>query len=312
MKISGKRVFVTGGAGVIGMELVPRLLDMGAIVFVGDLKSEPVEFRGKVTYRQGDLNDLTVLELQDFAPEIIIHLAATFERSNETLNFWGENFHHNIKLSHHLMSIAQHISSLKRVIFTSSYLIYDQDLYQFNKAQVKPKKLSETDPIRPRNLTGMAKLAHEQELRFLASFDECRFSYLCIRIFRGYGRRSRDVISRWVRSLLIGENISVYRPEGMFDYIDAVDNAEGIARLAFCESAVGIVNLGTGRARRISDVLDILKQYFPSAIIEYQDSNIPYEASEACTNKLELLINWKPVRTLEETIPEIIQFEKML
>lgn len=308
--LSGKRVFVTGGAGVIGLELVPRLLSMGAIVFVGDLKPQPVKFSGLVTYRQGDLNDLTISEFLEFAPDILIHLAATFERSSETLSFWGENFHHNVKLSHHLMTLGQQSETLKRIIFASSYLIYDQNLYQFNEAQTKPKRLSETDPIRPRNLTGMAKLAHERELEFLASFDECKFSTLSVRIFRGYGRRSRDVISRWVRSLLRGEKISVYRPEGIFDYINAADSAEGLARLTFCDSAVGIVNLGTGHARRVSDVIAILKQYFPSASIEHQECDIDFEASEACTQRLESLVNWKPNRTLEETIPEIIHFEK--
>lgn len=310
MQISGKRVFVTGGAGVIGLELIPILVNMGANIYVGDLKPQPIEFRGLVMYRQGDLNSLAISELLEFSPDVLIHLAATFERSSETLGFWAENFHHNIKLSHHLMTLVQQCESVKRVIFASSYLIYDQDLYQFNNPQSTPKKLSEIDPIRPRNLTGMAKLAHEQELQFLTGFDQCRFSTLCVRIFRGYGRNSRDVISRWVRNLLNGENISVYRQEGIFDYINAKDSAEAIARLAFCEKAIGIVNLGTGRARRVSDVVNTLKKYFPNACIQNEECDIKFEASEACTKKLESLINWKPNRTLEETIPEIIEFER--
>ena len=75
----------------------------------------------------------------------------------------------------------------------------------------------------------------------------------CARIFRGYGCNSRDVISRWVRALLAGEPINVFRPEGIFDYIYAEDSAEGLIRLA--ESNVtGIINLGTGRGRRVQEV----------------------------------------------------------
>ena len=40
------RVFISGGAGVIGLELVPRLLEAGADVLVEDLKSKPREFIG--------------------------------------------------------------------------------------------------------------------------------------------------------------------------------------------------------------------------------------------------------------------------
>ena len=308
--MKGLRVFVTGGAGVIGMELVPRLVDIGADVLVGDLKPQPDVFRGSLRYRQGDLNELTAAELQAFDPEILIHLAATFERSTETSAFWDENFHHNVKLSHHLMGLARNCLHLKRVVFASSYLIYAPPLYQFDSPQQKPVKLIESDPIRPRNLTGMAKLSHEQELQFLTGFPDCRFSTLCVRIYRGYGLRSRDVISRWIRSLLKGEGIEVYRPEGYFDYIYAADSAEGLIRLSLCDKASGIVNLGTGRSRRVADVVNLLRVHFPSADIEQADSDIPFEASEACTAKLESLIGWRPTRTLEKTIPEIIAFER--
>ena len=304
------RIFVTGGAGVIGLEMIPLLVSMGADVLVGDLKPQPESFKNLVRYRHGDINDMTQEEIASFDPEVVIHLAATFERSVETLGFWEENFQHNVKLSHHVASLARHCKQLRRVIFASSYLIYDQKLYQHETAQAAPYSLKEDDPIRPRNLTGMAKLAHEQELQFLESFADNQFSTLCVRIYRGYGRRSRDVISRWIRSLIKGQAIFVYRPEGIFDYIYAADSAEGLLRLAMSDKATGIVNLGTGCSRSVADVIDILKSHFPAAEINYQASDIYFEASQADTHKLESLIDWKPTRKLEETIPEIIAYEK--
>jgi carbamoyl-phosphate synthase large subunit len=62
----------------------------------------------------------------------VIHLAATFERSAESYEFWEENFRHNVRLSHHLMSLAKDAPSVKRVVFASSYLIYDPSLYQIS------------------------------------------------------------------------------------------------------------------------------------------------------------------------------------
>ena len=307
--MKGTRIFVTGGAGVIGMELIPMLVNLGADVLVGDLKVEPEEFRGIIRYRQGDLRQLSESELRKFDPELVFHLAATFERSTETAGFWDENFNHNVALSHHIMSLARSCESLKRVVFASSYLIYDPALYLFGSMQKEPRGLTEGDRILPRNLTGMAKLAHEQELQFLTSFADCQFSSISVRIFRGYGRRSRDVISRWIRSLINGESISVYRPEGFFDYIYAADSAEGLIRLAMCAKATGIVNLGTGQSRCVSDVIQILQSYFPSAAITHVLSDIPFEASQASTSRLESLLNWKPTRTLETTIPEMIEFE---
>ena len=73
------RVFVSGGSGVIGMELIPKLCALGAQVLVGDLKPRPKSFSKDVQYRQGDLNTMTAQEFEAFAPDLFIHLAATFE-----------------------------------------------------------------------------------------------------------------------------------------------------------------------------------------------------------------------------------------
>lgn len=305
-----KRVFVSGGAGVIGLELIPRLVERGTTVFVGDLKAKPQSFPAGVRYRQGDLNDLTKQEIEDFAPDIFIHLAATFERSTETYGFWEENYWHNVRLSHHLMTLLKDLPALKRVVFASSYLIYDPALYQFGSPQANPLSLKETDRILPRNLTGMAKLAHEIELQFLNQFKSTSFTSVCARIFRGYGKNSRDVISRWIRTLLAGEAIKVYRPEGLFDYIYAGDSAEGLVRLASHNTTTGIINLGTGSSRRISDIINILRSYFPDMKVVEECSDIPFEASQADMTTYYATIGWKPELDLEQTIPEIIAYEK--
>ena len=106
--------------------------------------------------------------------------------------------------------------------------------------------LKEIDPIEPRNLTGMAKLAHECELNFLSKHYNEKFNTVIVRIFRGYGIGSRDVISRWVRSLINKEPIEVYGEQSIFDYIYSKDTAEGLARIASSDYS-GILNLGSGK-----------------------------------------------------------------
>ena len=121
--VQNKNVFISGGAGVIGRELVSKLYKMGANIFVGDLEDRPVEFPDSVKYRKGDLNYITKEELDAFSPEIFFHLAATFERSEETYAHWEENFWHNIRLSNYLMTLMREISSLKRGYSTPSILV---------------------------------------------------------------------------------------------------------------------------------------------------------------------------------------------
>ncbi|GAB3578253.1 NAD-dependent epimerase/dehydratase family protein [Hymenobacter daeguensis] len=312
MELPFKRIFISGAAGVIGQEMVRRLAALPADIQVlaGDLKPRPADFPDRFQYRQGDLNFLTEPEIAAFAPDLFIHLAATFERSTETYGFWEENFRHNVQLSHHLMTVQKDLPSLRRVVFASSYLIYDPALYTFAEVPAQPRSLRETDPILPRNLTGMAKLAHEIELRFLDTFRAAQFSTVAPRIYRGYGRNGRDITSRWVRMLLAGEEITVYGAESFFDYLYAADTAEGLLRLAAAEAVTGLVNLGTGRARRVAEVVDVLRQNFPQMRAKYVASDIPFEASQADMALWSSQIDWLPPTTLEVAIPEIIAFER--
>lgn len=307
--MKNKRIFVSGGAGVIGTALVNRLIEQGADVFVGDLKPCPKPWLGIVKYRQGDLTEINREELLAFDPEIFFHLAATFERSEESYSFFNENFQHNIKLSHHLIQCLQSSRSLKRVVFASSYLIYDPSLYQFNQPQEEPSPLSEESSIYPRNICGAAKLFHELELRFISHFLSEHLSCISARIFRVYGQGSHDVISRWIRSALRKEPITLFCPEGKFDYIFADDVAEGLLKLAKCSES-GVVNLGSGNARSIGEVVQILKEHFPDLKTDVEQSNIPYESSSADLTKLKTMTGWSPPHRLETAIPKIISFEK--
>lgn len=310
MKWTDKRVFISGGAGVIGTVLAERLRELGAAIFVGDLKPKPSKWPLDVRYRQGDLNYIAKKELDDFRPEYFFHLAATFERSAETYDFWKENYCHNVRLSNRLMDCLKESVSLKRVIFASSYLIYNPDLYNFEEEQKHAVRLSEGDPIAPRNLCGAAKLMHETELKFLTSFSNINFSAVCARIFRVYGRNSRDIVSRWIKALLNNETITVYRPEGLFDYIFADDVAEGLIKLAQSE-ATGIVNLGNDNARQINEILQVLNDHFPDMKKTMEGTDLPYEASQANMERFKAVTGWAPEYQIERGIKEIIEYERV-
>lgn len=302
-----KKVFISGGAGVIGTELVRTLYKTGARIFVGDLKPRPLDWPEDIGYRQGDLNFISQDELDRFGPEIFFHLAASFERSTESYEFWDEQWHNNVLLSHHLMTLLKNSRTLKKVVFPSSYLIYDKKLYCFENPQDKPRSLKETDFVAPRNLTGSAKLNHEIELNFIRAFKN--IEVVNARIYRSYGKNSRDIISRWIRLLLDGKAIGVYHPENIFDYIYAGDGAEGLLRLGAAAWS-GTINLGSGHAHKVADVVSILKKHFPALKQKNSSSRDLFEASQADTTLLQAVTGWRPETSLEEAIRDIIIFEK--
>ena len=307
-----QRVVVTGAAGVIGRELVTRLLAEGHELLTLDREPMPPALAGRVRHCQVDLAVGGMEEIRDFAPETVHHLAAAFERSEEEPGFWPVNYHDNVLVTHRLHSLLRELRSVATYIFASSYLIYRPDLYAFDTAQETARPLREDDPTRPRNLCGAAKYLAEQEIDFLTRVDALPVRAVKARIYRVYGRGSRCVISRWVRALLRCETITVHNAGNRFDYVFAGDVAEGLSRLARSPAAEGVINLATGRSRRVAEVVEILGHTInaaPALIRSGADAPV-YEASEADIARLEACTGWRPGIALEEGIRLIVDYER--
>lgn len=308
-----KRILITGAAGVIGTQLVQLLQDRGEFELVaGDLKPRPQEFCSSVNYIQEDLNELTQSTWDAFDPEVVFHLAASFERSTESLDFWAENMINNVELSHKIASLASKSKNKTRLIFPSSYLVYDPRNYMSESGSPPDQsvRLSSNSSLNPRNLVGAAKLYHENELRFMTGFPDSQIDAVIVRIYRGYGLGSRDVISRWIRSLLRGERINAFGLDSRFDFIYCKDSAAALAAIGLNSGFTGICDLGSGVTTSIREVVDIVQDHFPNSKIEIHDDPYPVENSCADTELLEGQTAWKPKYSVLEGVKEIIQYEQ--
>ena len=137
------------------------------------------------------------------------------------------------------------------------------------------------------------------------------FTTISARIYRVYGLNSRDIISKWVRMALNGEELIVFQKENMFDYIFAGDVAEGLIKMAENVQENEIINLATGTPRKIEDVIRIIKEHIPNTMIKEVNKRTSFEASCADILKLVKLTRWQPTITPENGIKKIIQYEKI-
>ena len=302
------KVFVSGAAGVIGRQLVIQLLDKGYEVTGGDTKPRPNEFPDSVTYVEGDLNELNQKQWDLISPSIFFHLAATFQRTSESVEYWPDWFENNIQLSHHLITLARNGKGLSRVVFASSYLIYNSDKYMLGGNQ-SPLVLSENETTDPRNLIGLAKLLHERELDFLQATGNVAFTSVSARIFRGFGLGSRDVISRWIRALLADEKIEVYDDQGSFDFTYCKDAASGLLALGTSTNYSGVVNVSSGVSTKIKDVVLMLLEIFPEGKVVSRGSRDTVERSNGNLSLIESLTGWKPAYSLSSALKEIAEYE---
>lgn len=306
--LKDKKILITGAAGVIGKELVEILQQKGAYIRAVDLVEKPKEFGDSIEYYQNDLSHPIAQFLFRFEPDYVFHLAADFERSQEDALFWDSNFTNNILASHYLLKEVVKYKTLKKFIFASSYLIYNKELYHNNSTTAN--MLSEESSIDPRNLCGVAKLQTERDIEFLCEQAGYRFDYVSARIFRVYGKGSRDIISRWVRLALQGEKLSIFDQQNSFDYIYAGDVASGLVKMIESKDAQGVVNLGTGMSTTIRDVAAIITKLLSSARIQNTEESIYTESSCADVTKLKKVTGWLPSTSLEDGIRKIIAYEQ--
>ena len=306
---------VTGGAGVIGRELIVLLSEEGANILSIDREPLMMPEQTSVSHIQRDLATDNLDELVKFQPQIILHLAATFERSVESPEFWETNWHDNILASHRVASLVNKMNDLDVFVFASSYLVYSTSLYLTPSLLDKVVYLREGDFKAPRNLCGAAKFYTEKEIDFTKEFWGSSLRTIHARIYRVYGCGSKDVISRWIRAALSGEENQVYNRQNRFDFIFARDVAEGLLRMVQSKKAEGPINLGSGVSRSIQGVLDIICKYVPGLqprIKEIKDINQPFEASCADLTRLKEVTGWTPPTSLEEGIRTVLEFEQSL
>jgi nucleoside-diphosphate-sugar epimerase len=309
--LAGQRVLVTGGAGVIGRETLIRLSALGAVVLSVDRLPLVGRVPDGVDHLVADLAFANLGPIERFRPRHVVHLAATFERSIESPEFWEQNWNDNVIVTHRLAESATRMGGLESFVFASSYLVYDPAQYSFADIPAAPTALAEDARLRPRNLCGAAKLYGEAELLFARDVQRAGFRSVFARIFRVYGRGSRDVVSRWVRAALAGERIDVYHAENRFDYVYSGDVAEGLIRMAATPGASGPINLATGKARPVSAVIETIQKATRRDLdVNPQTADEPFEASAADTRRLTAVLGWSPPIALEDGVRQLVAFER--
>jgi UDP-glucose 4-epimerase len=142
-------ILVTGATGLVGMRLLPRLVETG--VDCRALMRRGKEGPAGVTVVEGDLLDPASLTQAVTGVSAIIHLASVF-RSPDTDLIWKSN----LDATRNLITATQAHAPGARFIMASTSNIYDID---------SPRPGREDDAATPAHAYPASKLAAENELR---------------------------------------------------------------------------------------------------------------------------------------------------
>lgn len=173
-------ILVTGGTGLVGSRLLPRLVESGfdcrAVVRPGKVvpAAAPVEC---------DLLDLASLARAVEGVEAIVHFAAVL-RTPDADAIWKAN----LEGTRNLIAAAKAYVPQARFIMASTGLVYDEDL---------PRPAREDDSAAPTAAYPASKVAAERELR------ESGLTWSVLRLGFVYGdgdghlERAPEVFGRW-------------------------------------------------------------------------------------------------------------------
>lgn len=145
------RVFVTGGSGFIGGEVVDQLVKRGADVCNYDVKA-PVRGMHMGCWREGNILDTANLSaaVREFAPQALVHLAAKADISAK--NTW-DDFASIHKGTSNVLAVTEKAGTIRRFANVSTQLVIGPDY--------APRSLLD---FKPYTLYGHAKAYAEAEL----------------------------------------------------------------------------------------------------------------------------------------------------
>ena len=190
MDLTGQRIVVTGGAGLVGSHLAGRLSGDNDVVVADDLsKGSRDRVPGGVTFVQADLTDAgDVADVITADVDAVFHLAAYTDT-----NFAEPRrlFEENTEMTYNVLERMADVG-VDHVAFTSSSTVYGE------APRPTPEDFA---PLEPISVYGASKLADEGLLSTYAHTED--FTVWCFRFANIVGPHQRgNVIPDFIEKLL--------------------------------------------------------------------------------------------------------------
>jgi UDP-glucose 4-epimerase len=335
MFYSGKKIFITGGAGFIGSSLTNQLIKNGATTTIGDnLSSGRLENilriwnennlkyrRTSWGYQAENEHKYVYTDFREFndtlkaisSHEIIFHLAANFG-GRGYIDTRPADCCENFSINENVIKAASK-NSVERIQYASTACVYPYDLQKkYNSKYL----LKEADAIKHNWANadqeyGWAKLMGELTLK--AYHKQYNLKGSITRYVTAYGPWENDThaIIALIRRAINREDPFVIWGSGNqdrdFTFVDDIVSGT----LAACEKITNtdVVNLGTSVRYTIKDVVNLIFE-----IIDWKPKEIIFDKSKSEGVKTRALdiqkakrtINWKPQFTLEQGLKKTIKW----
>lgn len=263
MILHGRRVAVTGGAGLIGSFLVDRLLAAGALVTVADdfskgRRAHLAHCVDRIEIREGNLEERDAMDAALDGAEIVFHLASRAYGVGFSAGNHLAILEHNEKITGNLVA-ALRTRPVAHLLVTSSSCVYRDD----GPDTLDERALFDGEPEQVNWGYGWAKRLMEQKCLLLAR--ETGVPLTIVRPFNIYGERyawlgnNSQAIPMQVKKVLDGDDPVVIWGSGRQrrNYLHAIDCADAMAGLVEA-GFTGAVNIGTEDTVTVRELVEAI------------------------------------------------------
>jgi len=278
MQIEKKKVLITGGSGFIGQHLVKKFIEDGQEVYVYD--SQLPSISDKIII--GDVFDSEKLKDAVKRCDVIVHFAGLAD-AGIAQREPGKSFKLNVESLQNALEACR-LSGRSKLIFPSSAAVY---------GIVEDLPIKESFPLKPTNIYSWHKYLSEKLIR--AYHDNFGINFVILRLFNVYGEGNKGIIGLFVEKARRGEVIESFGPYQYRDFIYAGDVAEAMYRAVMNEKTNNrVVNIGSGQATQIRDILDLICEIFPQAKCKEKKAKFTMYDSIADITLAKILLDFNP------------------
>ncbi len=307
VRLSGRRVLVTGADGFIGSHLVERLVEMGADVrafclynsngSAGWLDTIPAQTRASIEIVFGDIRDARLVETACSQVDTVFHLAALIAIPYSYLapaSFVDTNVTGTLNVLE-----AARRAGCRRIVQTSTSEVY-------GTPAVVP--ITEDHPLQGQSPYSASKIGADKLCE--AYFCSYQTPVVTLRPFNTYGPRqsTRAVLPTMLVQLLAGKTeIRLGRLDTQRDLTFVSDTVDGFVRAAEAVGVEGdVIQLGTGTTVSIGDLFESACRVLGvSATVVQDPSRMRPDASEVLVllsdpTRARQRLDWVPTMSIDD------------
>ena len=315
MKLSGKKVLVTGAGGFIASHLCEELVRKGARVkaFIrynsrndwGKLEELPADILSEIEVVAGDIQDPFFVDSAVAGSDVVFHLAACIHVAYSYVA-------PSLFVSTNIGGTMNVLEAVKR--HSVSKMVHTSTSENYGTAQYTP--IDEKHPLQGQSPYSATKIGADK----LAESYYCSFSVpvATIRPFNTFGPRQslRAVLPTIIGQIVSGaKEIKLGSLGPVRDWTYVKDTVKGFIAIAQSDKTIGeVINIGMNKGHTVQEALEIIQEICGTSLpVVFEEERKRPDQSEVyellCSNaKAQELADWKPAYTFEEGLKETLEY----